>query len=71
MLAGNCCCFAEQYIHNLPGVVNWFDTNTMARAVMEAGFEIERLSYIDRKGVFPDDVLLDGKESVGVVAVKI
>lgn len=63
-------CFAEQYIHNLPEKVNWFDTNTMAKAVIQAEFEIEKLSYIDRRGVFPDDVLLDGKESVGVIAVK-
>jgi hypothetical protein len=32
--------------------------------------KIEQLSYIDRRGQFPNDLLLDGKESVGAVAVK-
>ncbi len=50
--------------------INLFDADTLTRALHEAGFKIEKLSYINREGVFPKSALYDGRESVGAVAVK-
>ena len=42
----------------------------MRRELVRAGFQAE-LRYIDRKGELPDTVLLDGRESVIGVGVKL
>ena len=42
----------------------------LEKVLCKTKFEIEHLSYIDRLGQFPNDLLLDGRESVGVIAVK-
>jgi hypothetical protein len=52
------------------GTVNLFDADTMTWVLNEAGFKIEKLSYINRIGAFPENALYDGRESVGAVAVK-
>jgi SAM-dependent methyltransferase len=56
---------------NLPEFMNFFDIDTMACALISSGFTVEKISYIDRKGSFPEDLLLDGRESLGVIAKKI
>lgn len=56
---------------NLPELMHFFDIDTMARVVFEVGFTIDKLAYINRCGMFPKDILLDGRESVGLVAVKL
>lgn len=44
---------------------------TETKAVLEdAGFHIEHISYLNRKGIYPDDALYDERETVGVIAVK-
>lgn len=55
---------------SLPPLVHWLDKQTLQKALNQTGFNIKKISYIDRAGQFPDDLLLDGRESVGVVAVK-
>jgi SAM-dependent methyltransferase len=54
----------------LPEFVHWISEEVLEKAVCKENFYIERLSYIDRLGQFPNDLLLDGRESVGVIAVK-
>lgn len=54
----------------LPKFVHWMTKETLNKSVIRSKLGIERLSYIDRKGQFPNDLLLDGRESVGVVACK-
>ncbi|MBH1989958.1 MAG: class I SAM-dependent methyltransferase [Alphaproteobacteria bacterium] len=44
---------------------------TETQAVLEdVGFHIEGIEYLDRKGMYPEDALYDGRETVGVIAVK-
>jgi SAM-dependent methyltransferase len=46
-------------------------SRTETRAILEAaGFQIEYIDYLNRKGMYPDDALFDGRETVGVIAVK-
>ncbi|MDF1797225.1 MAG: hypothetical protein P1U63_11885 [Coxiellaceae bacterium] len=56
---------------NLPEFMHFFDIDTMARVLSDCGFSVERISYIDRATTFPEDLLLDGRESLGVIAKKI
>lgn len=53
----------------LPKQVHWLDKEVLCRAVEKVGFLIEEVSFIDRKD-FPDDLRLDGRESVGLIARK-
>ena len=56
----------------LPDFVHWISKEILERAFKKLEFlKIESLSYIDRKGQFPADLLLHGEESVGVVAVRV
>lgn len=55
---------------SLPKFVHWITQEILERSLIHSNFEVEYLSYIDRKGQFPDDLLLDGRESIGAVAVK-
>jgi SAM-dependent methyltransferase len=41
------------------------------QAVLEGvGFYIEDIQYLNREGIYPPDALYDGREAVGVIAVK-
>lgn len=52
----------SKYIHLL-------DENVLARCFLDAGFKIEKSSIFARKD-FPEEVQFDGRENVGVIAVK-
>ncbi|WP_028373631.1 class I SAM-dependent methyltransferase [Legionella lansingensis] len=56
---------------SLPKFVHWITKEVLDRSLQRTNFFIERSSYIDRKDQFPDDLLLDARESVGAVAIKI
>lgn len=44
---------------------------TETRTILEdAGFFIEQIKYLDRTGIYPSDALFDGREAVGVIAIK-
>lgn len=44
---------------------------TETKAVLEdVGFDVEYIEYMDRKGMYPEDALYDGRETVGVIAIK-
>jgi SAM-dependent methyltransferase len=55
---------------NLPEFVHWLDKETLVKLVSDSGLEIIGASYIDRSGQFPHDLLLDGRESVGIIGKK-
>lgn len=57
-------------ITSLPKFVHWISKEMLERSLTQSKFEIEHLSYIDRYGQFPDDLLLDGRESIGAIAIK-
>ncbi len=52
---------------NLPDFVHWLDIDVLTRLFEEAGFEVVEVDYINRAGQFPDALLLDGRESVGII----
>ena len=55
---------------NLPDIMHHLDDDILGRALLDAGLEIEFITLIDRKSVFPEDMLYDGRESVGAIAIK-
>jgi len=58
-------------VATLPTFVHWISKDIIDQTIKRTGlFEIEQSGYIDRAGQFPDDLILDGKESVGAVAVR-
>lgn len=54
----------------LPKFVHWISKDILERLLSKSMLRVEQLTYIDRRGQFPNDLLLDGRESVGAVAVK-
>lgn len=55
---------------SLPKFVHWITKEVMEKALKSASFDIEHLDYIDRNGQFPEDLLFDGRESIGAIAIK-
>ncbi|HHS8321905.1 TPA: class I SAM-dependent methyltransferase [Legionella anisa] len=57
---------------SLPKFVHWITKEILERSLFRTGFEIEQSEYINRKGQFPDDLLLPeyGKESVGAIGIR-
>lgn len=55
----------------LPKFVHWLTKDILDQILIKTKFTIEKSSYIDRIGQFPNDLLLDGRESVGAIARKI
>lgn len=53
----------------LPKLFHLLDERTLRRVFTAAGFEIERLEMFARPD-YPADIQLDGRESVGLIAVK-
>ncbi len=54
---------------NIPRFFHVMDHKVMADALMRAGFEIEEQTFVDRRKTIPS-VGLDGREAIGVIAVK-
>lgn len=55
---------------SLPPFVHWITKEILERSLINAGFKISFLEYLDRKDSFPKDLLLDGRESIGAIAIK-
>lgn len=55
---------------DLPEKVNFLDIPVLNRIFKASSFTIEEISYISRTD-FPEDVRLDGRESVGIVLSKL
>lgn len=54
---------------NLPPFLHVIDQKAMTAALVRAGFLIEEMTWIDRRHTIPS-LGLDGRESIGVIAVK-
>lgn len=61
--------YAPQRGASLPEKMLFFDPETLAQTFKETGFEIESVGFINRTE-FPEDIRLDGRESVGLIGVK-
>lgn len=55
---------------SLPKFVHWITKEILEKSLTQLKYGVEHLSYIDRSGQFPKDLLLDGRESIGAVAAK-
>ncbi|MES2122451.1 MAG: class I SAM-dependent methyltransferase [Chlamydiota bacterium] len=55
--------------HNLNPFLHVMDDRPLCRALEAAGFEVEQVQFIDRRKTIPT-LCLDGREAMGVVAVK-
>ena len=58
------------YHENLPKHINFFDMTLLKQLADKHGYFVESIEYIDRKGCFPQDLLLDGRESIGLIMAK-
>lgn len=56
---------------SLPKFVHWITKEVLDRSLTKAGFSVAHSEYINRKGQFPDDLLLPeyGKESIGAIGM--
>ncbi len=54
---------------SLPSLFHLLDDRVLSRVFTSAGFTIERLTYFARPD-YPADIRLDGKESIGMIAIK-
>lgn len=54
---------------SLPKAMNLLDPETLTRVFVQAGFCVEKVGFFARPE-FPEDIRLDGRESVGIIAVK-
>ena len=61
--------FSHIRYNNIPGFLNFLDETLLTTLSEEAGFKVERVSTIDRHD-FPEELRLDGRESVGLIALK-
>lgn len=58
-------------VASLPTFVHWITKEILERSLNKSQLDIEHLSYINRRDQFPSDLLLDGRESVGAIAIKL
>ena len=54
---------------NVGSFANWLDVPVLKRTLEAVGFSKSEVKYLNRQD-YPDDVRLDGRESVGAIAVK-
>lgn len=50
--------------------VNLLDPEILERVLKDTGFLIKKSGFVDRRAYFPKEVLLDGRESAGILAIK-
>ena len=55
---------------SLPQFVHWITKDILDRSLLRTNMLVSQSSYINRLGQFPNDLLLDGRESVGAVGEK-
>lgn len=62
--------FNSKHVHQLPKLMHWLDKDILQRELKRAHFNIKDIQYINRFD-YPPDVRLDGRESVGAIAIKL
>jgi SAM-dependent methyltransferase len=55
---------------DLPKFINLFDKETLSRCLTKAGFFIEEMGYSPAIDEHPRDMKFDGREHIGVIALK-
>ena len=61
--------YASKQVKNLPNFINFLDQEVLERALEKAGFIIEESSMFT-KAHLPNGATLNGKETVGIIAIK-
>lgn len=62
--------FEKNRTKAMPKFIHFLDDDILRKLLVNSGFNITKVEYINRKDEFPSDIILDGKESVGAIAVK-
>lgn len=62
--------FDAQRKQDVNSVINLLSLQETKAVLEEVGFQIEDIKYLNREGIYPPDALYDGREAVGVIAVK-
>lgn len=55
--------------NHLPNHLHFLDENVLNRSFQKAGFLVEKCSQFSKKHI-PEDAILDGKETVGIIGMK-
>jgi SAM-dependent methyltransferase len=58
---------ARERASELPKTFHAFDSETLSRVLIRAGFRIEQIEYFPQKN-YPIDIQLDGREGIGCIA---
>jgi SAM-dependent methyltransferase len=61
--------YSSRHNNQIPNFLHFMDQDILNKVVTEAGFVIEKISTFSRID-FDEEVRLDGRENVGVIAVK-
>ncbi len=61
----------DGYKDKLPQFMHLLDKQVLIAALTKVGFSIEKSEYIDRRGTFPEQLTLSGKESIGIIGVNL
>lgn len=61
--------YKHNRVKDLPQSLQFFDDELLEKLFLNAGFKIEKVSLFTHKKL-PKDIKLDGRESVGLIAVK-
>lgn len=54
---------------HLPDAIHFLDDQILKRALLKAGFNVEKVSLFSKNNI-PEDACFDGKETVGIIGVK-
>lgn len=55
---------------HLPDSIHFLDDKVLKRSLLKAGFRIEKCSLFSKSNI-PEDACFDGKETVGIIGVKL
>jgi predicted SAM-dependent methyltransferase len=61
--------YMDKRTEHLPDAIHFLDDKVLTRALLKAGFRIEKCSLFSKNNI-PQDARFDGKETVGVIGVK-
>jgi hypothetical protein len=61
--------FQKIRYNNIPKLLHFLDPDILTRVCIKAGFVVQKTNFLNRDD-FPKELKLDGRESVGMLAVK-
>jgi SAM-dependent methyltransferase len=62
--------FEKNRSNAIPNFIHFMDDDVLKKLLSSVGFEVADVAFINRAGQFPEDIILDGRESVGAIGIK-